>query len=797
MAEINKVNIDNVDYDIRDTSKSTATNLENGTGDGALKQMGSESASGDYSFATGRITAAYGEASHVEGLRTVAEGSASHAEGGHYDENGRSTLGIRTITVDGTGIDGINGSKAVGVQSHAEGTQTYAGGYGAHAEGQWTVANGNNSHAEGLNSQAIGENSHAEGNGTIAEGDYSHAEGYSTKASKKGSHAEGYNTKAFGNATHAEGGNLDKQGNELPAWEFTDKDGEIILINGSEAYAPGSHAEGTQTYAADYSSHAEGLKTVAEGDAAHAEGSNTIARGNYSHSEGLNTTASGPSSHAEGDITIASGTSSHAEGGNTVASGFGSHAEGDYTIAASSYQHAQGKFNIEDNVNTYAHIVGNGSSSARSNAHTLDWSGNAWFAGDVYVGSTSGTNKDEGSVKLAKELINITLPAGLMKGDLNKNGVIDAEDERLAFKCAVNDFGDLTFEEAKAIGDLDGDGYVDSSDTLQIRMIIEGRNKLGFKSADTLGNWTINPNYETEKAQFYTDISLSTINEDNSVVLIVTDDYDIDFIDRVECYDGYVRVYATLCPIREISCAIMVNGAGNTTFIHNPSEVFLAKYNITTYGEIFSAHASGKRVFLTHREQIFSLNNVNESELQFISVIVDENTNSEITLISCFNDDSWDIYDVKTMPTVHASTHASDGSDPITPELIGAQAKITGTTGQVIGFDTNGNAVAQEAPAGAKVYNATIGTSWIEDENTGVKSQTVSIQEITSNNTAKVDVYMSHNPSSEGLASFVEEQNQFLDYITNGYAETINGGIKFYIFGDANTVNIPIVVEVV
>ena len=55
---------------------------------------------------------------------------------------------------------------------------------------------------------------------------------------------------------------------------------------------------------------------------------------------------------------------------------------------------------------TYAHIVGNGTSSELSNAYTLDWEGNAWFAGDVYVHSTSGTNKDDGSVRLAtvKEL---------------------------------------------------------------------------------------------------------------------------------------------------------------------------------------------------------------------------------------------------------------------------------------------------------------------------------------------------------------------------------------------------------
>ena len=49
------------------------------------------------------------------------------------------------------------------------------------------------------------------------------------------------------------------------------------------------------------------------------------------------------------------------------------------------------------------HIVGNGTAVKRSNAHTLDKSGNAWYSGDVYVGSTSGTNRDAGSKKLATE----------------------------------------------------------------------------------------------------------------------------------------------------------------------------------------------------------------------------------------------------------------------------------------------------------------------------------------------------------------------------------------------------------
>lgn len=62
--------------------------------------------------------------------------------------------------------------------------------------------------------------------------------------------------------------------------------------------------------------------------------------------------------------------------------------------------------------------MGNGSPSKRSNAHTLDWSGNAWFAGDVYTGSTSGTNKDDGSVKLPVVYSGTTAPTN----DIGKNG---------------------------------------------------------------------------------------------------------------------------------------------------------------------------------------------------------------------------------------------------------------------------------------------------------------------------------------------------------------------------------------
>ena len=178
-----------------------------------------------------------------------------------------------------------------------------------------------------------------------------------------------------------------------------------------------SSAEESDSYKLGKYAFAEGGSTKASGDYSHAEGASEKASGVASHAEGYRTVASGDCSHAEGSQTEASSPNSHAEGDSTTASGECSHAEGHGTTAQGNNQHVQGKYNISDT--TSAHIVGNGSGySNESNAHTLDWNGNAWFAGDVYTGSTSGTNKDDGSVKLPVVYSGTTAPTN----DIGKNG---------------------------------------------------------------------------------------------------------------------------------------------------------------------------------------------------------------------------------------------------------------------------------------------------------------------------------------------------------------------------------------
>lgn len=125
-------------------------------------------------------------------------------------------------------------------------------------------------------------------------------------------------------------------------------------------------------------------------------------------------------------------------------------------------------------------------------------------------------------------------------------------------------------------------------------------------------------------------------------------------------------------------------------------------------------------------------------------------------------------------------------ADTVTPETLLSGATAHNAAGEQITGTANKIAT----------YTATIGTTWTEDSDTGVKTQTVAISGVTASQTAKVDHAYTGTTTSPDYEGFVEAENQYLTYITNGYAETVAGGIKFTIFGDANTVSIPIVVEV-
>ena len=178
---------------------------------------------------------------------------------------------------------------------------------------------------------------------------------------------------------------------------------ETNTINaGNMATYEGAHAQGFACLSSSFYTHAEGASTVSSGGASHSEGYQTKASGFASHSEGRETTASGYCSHTEGVETTASGYYSHTEGDSSTASGMCSHAEGVGTTASNKAQHVFGMYNTVDNTGsattkgTYVEIVGKGTADgARSNARTLDWSGNEWVAGTItaaggFSGNLSG-----------------------------------------------------------------------------------------------------------------------------------------------------------------------------------------------------------------------------------------------------------------------------------------------------------------------------------------------------------------------------------------------------------------------
>lgn len=353
-------------------------------------------ASGYTSHAEGSLTFASGSSSHTEGFNTVARGNCSHAEGectvtSYVELTSKADTASNKIYIFEDGSDLAVGKAIVfddkvAIITNVDETTsevTVDNGFGEYLDHEYVdVLSG---------PIATGYGAHAEGTSTMVTGDYAHGEGSGSKASGQYSHAEGQMSTASGVS---------------------------------------SHAEGTATIASAFSAHAEGTATTASGAGAHSEGTGTTASGPYAHTEGAGTQASGSMAHAEGSGSVASGYNAHAEGNGTIASGVNAHASGQFNlddtldnwnewVAGTSYSvgdrvkvTSEGVANTficktanSDNVFDYskwtnrygrknfATIVGNGEdNSHRSNAHTVDWDGNAEYAGDVKANACGGQN---------------------------------------------------------------------------------------------------------------------------------------------------------------------------------------------------------------------------------------------------------------------------------------------------------------------------------------------------------------------------------------------------------------------
>lgn len=413
-------------------------------GSGAHAEGVRTTANNEGSHSEGVDTESTGIGSHAEGQNTVANNWTAHAEGRNTRATASSSHaeGLQSEATNGSAhAEGYN-TRANGDCSHAEGSTTKAIGSAAHAEGYMVEAVGQRSHGEGCETQANGDYSHSEGNFTKAIGVSAHAEGKRTQATGEGAHAEGYYKRGvYLEIVEGQTGYrlLDQNKTPLPNWLngyywdageesaielgsyplrglclYSVDDGTTLKATVEKTYTVFNEGnydlyaildtdlsaeitsnpdKGYYMYygkSAGQGSHSEG-GGIALGTNSHAEGSATWAA-HQAHAEGFMSAAMNTGSHAEGIKNAAYGQGSHAEGNYSKALGNYSHTEGVGTISTSIAQHVQGKYNVKDDENKYAHIVGNGTSEEdRKNIHTLDWNGNAEYAGDVTATKEDGT----------------------------------------------------------------------------------------------------------------------------------------------------------------------------------------------------------------------------------------------------------------------------------------------------------------------------------------------------------------------------------------------------------------------
>lgn len=267
-------------------------------------------------------------------------------------------------------------SGAVGLYSQVFGVNCVASGDYSHADGRGTKATGDYSHTEGLNTKA-GNYAHAEGWGTLA-GWNSHSEGLFSTTGYGGSHAEG-STYALCVASHSEGG--------------AQADPDMLY------YGNGGQTNSVYNLALGDSAHVEGVGTIATGSEQHASGKYNIIDksttincifGHYSNNDEntiylprLPVSINSISYYDEGEWKQYAG-SYRISTFPTIPSGtLTPIMRFDSAIPAGMSL----KIDFTAYEGKYAEIVGNGTSiSARSNAYNLDWTGNAEFQGEVYVG---------------------------------------------------------------------------------------------------------------------------------------------------------------------------------------------------------------------------------------------------------------------------------------------------------------------------------------------------------------------------------------------------------------------------
>lgn len=137
------------------------------------------------------------------------------------------------------------------------------------------------------------------------------------------------------------------------------------------------------------------------------------------------------------------------------------------------------------------------------------------------------------------------------------------------------------------------------------------------------------------------------------------------------------------------------------------SEVFIATYGSTTYDDVKSAYDAGKAIFCIRNQYIAPLQYFDGSgDMLFCAF---QSTTGKMWVYTLDTESSWSYSRIDTSPSTHASTHASTGSDPITPQSIGAVKTSGDTLTGVLSFQN------KEAYAAIGKFRTINGTDYYVD----------------------------------------------------------------------------------
>ena len=155
------------------------------------------------------------------------------------------------------------------------------------------------------------------------------------------------------------------------------------------------------------------------------------------------------------------------------------------------------------------------------------------------------------------------------------------------------------------------------------------------------------------------------------------------------------------------------------------SDIFIATYGTTTNAEIEAALDAGKVVFL-HVNGNFTAVPFTRKAGTYIHIFTIATGNVQVTQYKCQNN-KWS----STQLSTHASTHATGGTDPITPASIGAAAQSTTTEATLSAASWSGDS----AP-----YTYTLTVNGVTDTSTQeiVFATSINLEQLTAGQNANI-----------------------------------------------------------